>query len=65
LYYFSSHVTNTEYGTPPHILREHIVYIQKEYDELREFTTLEKQICNPVLYKEVCDIIKYITDISF
>jgi hypothetical protein len=65
LYYFSSPVTKTEYGTPPHILRERVVYIQKEYDELREFTTLEKQICNLVSYKEVCNVINYITDISF
>jgi hypothetical protein len=56
---------NTEYGTPTHTLRERILYFQKEYDELREFTTLEKQIYNPVFYKEVCDVIMYITDISF
>jgi hypothetical protein len=65
LYYFSSHVRSTECETPPDTLRERIVYIQKEYDELREFTTLEKQICNPVMYKEVCNVMKYMTDISF
>jgi hypothetical protein len=50
LYYFSSHGTNTEYGTPPQVLRE-----------LREFTTLEKQICNP----KVCEVLNYTTGISF
>jgi hypothetical protein len=49
-----------EYGTPPHILRERVMYYQKEYDELREFTTLEKQICNPFYCEEVCNVIKCI-----
>jgi hypothetical protein len=37
------------------------MYFQKEYDELREFTTLEKQICNP----KVCNVLNYTKDISF
>jgi hypothetical protein len=65
LYYFSSHVTNTESETAPHILRDSIEHFQRECDELREFTTPEKQVCNPVFYKEVCNVLKYITDISF
>ena len=32
--------------TPPNLLRQRIMYYQTEYDELRKFTTLEKQIYN-------------------
>ncbi|PSN28942.1 hypothetical protein C0J52_28426 [Blattella germanica] len=43
----------TAFSTPPPILRERINYFQREYDELREFTTLEKQIFDNISYKQV------------
>jgi hypothetical protein len=60
LYFCSSHITksleSSFHETPPHILRERIRYCQNEYDELREFTVLEKQIYNAGCYEEVCNI---------
>jgi hypothetical protein len=58
LYFYSSHPTNTVQSifpeTPPFVLKERIRHYQKEYDELRDFTVLEKQIYNADSYKEVC-----------
>ncbi|KDR19230.1 hypothetical protein L798_06285 [Zootermopsis nevadensis] len=54
---FSSHSTDTLQSnfneTPPRVLRERIKHYQKEYDELRDFTVLEKQIYNVGSYKEL------------
>jgi hypothetical protein len=58
LYFYSSLLTNTlqdsSLETPPRVLREHIKHCQKEFEELREFTVLEKQIYNMGCYEEVC-----------
>lgn len=41
-YYFSDNQYLSH--TPEKVLRERIKYLKQEFDELREFTTLEKQM---------------------
>lgn len=41
-YYFSGN--QNSFHTPEKVLRERIKYLKQEFDELREFTTLEKQM---------------------
>ncbi|XP_069689418.1 centromere-associated protein E-like [Periplaneta americana] len=50
--YPSNSVQQNGAETPPARLRERVAYLSREYDELREFTTLERQIYNHQSYQE-------------